>query len=162
MAIHKLYINEFEDADYQLIAIHTSLEDYRLAYFLNKELNIFLSKSKEDIHTLVKEGETFFTRFTFDDEENDVVWDLVQNKNEVTINENNQTTDLFSNSDNTFIASVFLLSEFKKVDYFLKINNSEKELNTTEIINKISKIETIKLVYNVDKNKLKSKNNLIF
>jgi hypothetical protein len=55
-----------------------------------------------------------------------------------------------------------LLSEFKKVDYFLKINNSEKELNTTEIINKISKIETIKLVYNVDKNKIKSKNNLIF
>ena len=31
MAIHKLHIDEFDEVDYELIAIHTSLEDYRLA-----------------------------------------------------------------------------------------------------------------------------------
>ena len=40
MAIHKLHIDEFDEVDYELIAIHTSLEDYRLAYFLNKKLPI--------------------------------------------------------------------------------------------------------------------------
>ena len=35
MALYKLHIEEFDEVDYELIAIHTSLEDYRLAYFLN-------------------------------------------------------------------------------------------------------------------------------
>jgi hypothetical protein len=35
MAIHKLDLGEFE-VDYNLIAIHTSIEDYRLAYFINQ------------------------------------------------------------------------------------------------------------------------------
>ena len=45
MAIHKLQIVDFLSIDYELIAIHTSIEDYRLAYFLNKELEIKLSKN---------------------------------------------------------------------------------------------------------------------
>ena len=49
MAIHKIYIEDFVEEDYHLIALHTSLEDYRLAYFLNRELGLGLSKSKSDI-----------------------------------------------------------------------------------------------------------------
>ena len=33
MAVHKIQINEFLDVDYELIAIHSSVEDYRLAFF---------------------------------------------------------------------------------------------------------------------------------
>ncbi|MPT36827.1 MAG: IPExxxVDY family protein, partial [Flavobacterium sp.] len=36
MAIHKLLINDFISEDYELIAIHSTLEDYRLAYFINQ------------------------------------------------------------------------------------------------------------------------------
>ena len=49
MAIHKLDLGEFDEIDYYLIAIHTSLEDYRLAYFINQKLPINLSKSKNEI-----------------------------------------------------------------------------------------------------------------
>ena len=38
MAIHKLDLGEFDEIDYYLIAIHTSLEDYRLAFFINQKL----------------------------------------------------------------------------------------------------------------------------
>jgi hypothetical protein len=38
MAIYKLALDDFEEADYQLIALHTTLEDYRLAYFINQKL----------------------------------------------------------------------------------------------------------------------------
>jgi hypothetical protein len=31
MATHKLDLGDFDEVDYYLIAIHTSLEDYRLA-----------------------------------------------------------------------------------------------------------------------------------
>jgi hypothetical protein len=45
MATHKLELGDFDDIDYYLIAIHTSLEDYRIAYF-NQRLPINLSKSE--------------------------------------------------------------------------------------------------------------------
>jgi hypothetical protein len=162
MAVHKVYIEEFEEDDYYIIAIHTSLEDYRLAYFINREIAIRLSKNDSDIQSQVKEGETSFARFTFEDEKNDIKWNLVQNKNEIEGKENTITQDLFSNSDNSFSSSAYLLPEYKKVDFFLKIENAEKDINITEIVSKISAIDSIKMVYNVDKDKIKSKNNLIF
>jgi hypothetical protein len=83
MATHKLDLGDFDDVDYYLIAIHTSLEDYRLAYFINQQLPINLSKSKDEVQ-INKEGETNFSRFYYYyDNENAVSWNLIQNKNEV-------------------------------------------------------------------------------
>jgi len=162
MAIHKVYIEEFEEDDFHIIAIHTSLEDYRLAYFINREIAIRLSKNDNDIQSQVKGGRASFARFTFEDHENDIKWNLVQNKNEVEGIENTISQDLFSNSKNTFSSTAYLLPEYKKVDFFLKIENAEKEINIAEIVSKISTIDSISMTYNVDKEKIKSKNNLIF
>lgn len=159
---HKVYIEDFEEVDYHIIAIHTSLEDYRLAYFLNRDLEICLSKSNVDIQFQVKKGKTSFARFTYEDEKKVINWDLIQNKNEVVGIENNTIQDLFSNTKNTFSSSAYLLSEFKKVDFFLKIENAANEINVSEIVSKINAIESINMVYNVDKETIKSKNNLIF
>jgi hypothetical protein len=162
MAIHKVYIEEFEEDDFHIIAIHTSLEDYRLAYFINREIEIRLSKNDNDIQSQVKGGRASFARFTFEDHENAIKWNLVQNKNEVEGIENTASQDLFSNSKNTFSSLAYLLPEYKKVDFFLKIENAEKEINISEIVSKISTIDSISMTYNVDKEKIKSKNNLIF
>ena len=162
MAVHKIYIEDFEEEDYHLIAIHTTLEDYRLAFFLNRDLEIRLHKSEFDIQSLVKEGATSFARFTYEDEEKVITWDLVQNKNVVLGTENNLTTDLFSNSKNSFSSLAYLLPEYKKVDFFLKIENAANEIDLNEIVTKISAIDGINMVYAVDKDKIKSKNNLIF
>ncbi len=162
MAIHKIYIEDFVEEDYHLIALHTSLEDYRLAYFLNRELGIGLSKSKSDIPLQVKGMKTSFIRFTFEDEKKLIQWDLVQNKNEIENIENITTTDLFSNTKNSFSSSVYLLPEYKKVDFFVKIENADNEIDLDEVMVQISKIDAVNLVYSVAKNKIKSKNNLIF
>lgn len=159
---HKVYIEDFEEVDYHIIAIHTSLEDYRLAYFLNRDLEICLSKSTVDIQFQVKKGKTSFARFTFEDEKKVINWDLIQNKNEVVGVENNAIQDLFSNTKNTFSSSAYLLSEFKKVDFFLKIENAANEINVSEIVSKINAIDNINMVYSIDKENIKSKNNLIF
>ncbi len=162
MAVYKIYIEDFEEDDYHIIAIHTSLEDYRLAYFLNRDIEIQLHKSELDIQSKVKEGQTSFARFTYKDTEKVITWDLVQNKNVVIGIENNITTDLFSNSKNSFSSLAYLLPEYKKVDFFLKIENAANEIDLTEVVSKISTIDGITLVYTVDKDKIKSKNNLIF
>jgi hypothetical protein len=162
MAVHKINIEDFEEEDYYLIAIHTSLEDYRLAYFLNRELGISLSKNKFDIGTQVKKVKTSFTRFTFDDEQKLVLWDLVENKKVVETNEIDSNIDLFSNTKSSFSTTTYLLPEYKKVDFFIKIENAESEIDLDKVISKISKIEAIKLVYSLAKENIKSKNNLIF
>jgi hypothetical protein len=162
MAIHKLDFGEFDEIDYHLIAIHTSLEDYRLAYFINQKLPINLSKNENEIQINIKEGETKFSRFYFYDTEKAISWNLIQNKNEVIQQKNENSQNLFSNINLEVSTKVYLLPEFKKVDYFLKIENVDEGMNLTEIQLLLNTIDNISTVYKVEINKIKSKNNLIF
>jgi len=162
MAVHKLDFDEFDEIDYQLIAIHTSLEDYRLAYFINQKLPINLSKSNCEIQINIKEGETNFSRYFYHDTEKEISWNLIQNKNEVIQQKKENNQNLFSNINMEVSTKVFLLPEFKKVDYFLKIDNLDERLNVNEIQLLLNKIENISTVYTIEINKIKSKNNLIF
>jgi hypothetical protein len=162
MAVHKLDFDDFDEIDYHLIAIHTSLEDYRLAYFINQKLPINLSKNKDEIQINIKEGETNFSRFYYFDKKNVISWNLIQNKNEVIQHKNENSQNLFSNINLEVSTKVYLLPEFKKVDYFLKIENVDAEMNVTEIQLLLKKIKSISTAYIVEKNKIKSKNNLIF
>ena len=162
MAIHRLDLDEFDEIDYYLMAIHTSLEDYRLAYFINKNLPINLSKSKNEIHAQTKEGEANFSRFYYYDTEKALSWNLIQNKNEIISTSRNDSQDLFSNETSEVSTTIHLLPEFKKVDFFLKIENSEEALDFSEIQQQLNTIESIAAIYAVDTDKIKSKNNLIF
>lgn len=163
MAIHKLDLGDFDEIDYHLIAIHTSLEDYRLAYFINQKLPINLGKNKNEIQINIKEGETKFSRFFYHDAEKGISWNLIQNKNEVIQQKNdNRQNNLFSNISMEVSTKVYLLPEFKKADYFLKIENLEDDLNITAIQVLLNTIDSISTAYTVETNKIKSKNNLIF
>lgn len=163
MAIHKLDLGEFDEIDYHLIAIHTSLEDYRLAYFINQKFPINLGKNKNEIQININEGETKFSRFYYFDNEKGISWNLIQNKNEVIQQKNDKKqNNLFSNISLEVSTKVYLLPEFKKVDYFLKIENLEDDPNATAIQVLLNTIDSISTAYTVDTNKIKSKNNLIF
>ena len=163
MAIHKLDLGEFDEIDYHLIAIHTSLEDYRLAYFINQKLPINLGKNKNEIQINIKEGETKFSRFFYHDDKKGISWNLIQNKNEVIqIKNDDRQNNLFSNISMEVSTKVYLLPEFKKADYFLKIENLADDLNVNAIQIILNTIDSISTVYSVETNKIKSKNNLIF
>lgn len=159
MAIHKLHLEDFDQVDYNLIAIHTSQEDYKLAFKLNQKLIISLSKNEKEIPIEIQEKVTYFSRFTFEDEEKMMVWDLIQNKQKMEFSTNNTTIDLFENKN--FTRRVSLVSELKKVDFFLKIEH-DSQCIIKDILNKINKIDSISAVYEVNANEMKSKNNLIF
>lgn len=158
MALYKLHIEEIDEVDYELIAIHTSLENYRLAYFLNQKLPIRLKRSQ--IQISIREKTLYFSRFHFEDEKNDIHWHLIQNKNEVTIEKKETAQNLFTDSSLDVSTLVYLLPEFKKVDYFLKVENPE--LKMSDILNSIHTIDRIATAYIIEHNQIKSKNNLIF
>lgn len=157
MAIHKIQINDFISDDYELIAIHSTLEDYKLAFLLNSVLGIQLKKNNSNIEIAIPEGKSSFGNFLFDDDKNDVVWSLIENKTTI-LTSKNKASQLFDNVEIT----VFLLPEFKKADYLLKIENIDHDFDEDEMIEKILSIKNITTVYTIDTTNLKSKNNLIF
>lgn len=161
MAIHKLQIDDFVTIDYELIAIHSSLEDYRLAYFINQHLHILLEKCQNDIGVTVREGESCFSRFFFEDTENEAVYNLIQNRNAVISNQGGETS-LFGTGGYDTATNVYLLPELKKTDYILKIENIPADFDLEALTAKLLDIQQISTAYTIDHNKLKSKNNLIF
>lgn len=162
MAIHRLLIDDFVTVDYGLIAIHSSLEDHRLAYFINRELSILLEKSPNDIWVTINEGESCFSRFIFEDPGNDSTWNLIQNRTRITSLQSNTTTSLFEDTDLAVETSVFLMPELKTVDYVLKIEHMPASFETDKVVEKLLSINQIATAYSIDHKKLKSKNNLIF
>jgi len=159
MAIHRLSIDEFDEINYDLIAIHTSLEGYRLAYFINQKLPVLLAKNADEIPASSNEGDTCFSRFTYENDEIETAWNLIQNKTDIkSARKKSAPGDLFTVTDVT--TRVYLLPEFKKVDYFLKVENALE--NTNDIIDRLHTIDRVSTVYTVDATQVKSKNNLIF
>lgn len=158
MAIHKLQIDDFEETDYDLIAIHTALEDYRLAYFLNQQLGVRLYKTPKEVSVSAKQGFSWFSRFTFEDDDRQAIWDLVQNKDEIRTPQT-AAIGLFG-SENAISVTSWLLPEFKNVDFLLKIDHLPFPI--LELTSQINQIEQVTAVYTLNRNKIKSKNNLIF
>lgn len=157
MAVHKILISDFDCLDYKLIAIHASLEDYRMAYLLNSHFAIQLHKNRNNITFKNKKGKSSFNHFFYDDEKNGIVWNLVQNKA--------YDTDTLKKDSGIFetIETVsYLLPEYKTATFILKVENCETNYWPTKIINQLSKIPSINTVYEIQFNSLKSKNNLIF
>ena len=70
---------------------------------------------------------------------------LIQNKNEVTTLKSDNNQNLFANSSYEVATKAYLLPEFKKVDYFLKVENSDNDIE--KIIAKINTIARISTVY---------------
>ena len=68
MVHYKLDVTDLYSPDFELIAIHSKMEDYRLAFFLNKKLFIRLQKSEESAVQYVKNEAFLFSRFEFEDE----------------------------------------------------------------------------------------------
>jgi len=161
MATLKLLIDDddFEAIDCTAFAIHTNLEAFRLAYFLNKALNINLKVNENTKVVEQKETKHFFFNYIFEDKKNDVFWNLIENENQ--IESQNQTTDLFA-TEKTFTTKIYFIPEHKKVNFILKIEGIDNVYDPEEILGKINTINRISACYELDLNNLKSKNNLIY
>ena len=159
MALHKLQVDDFDDDSYKLIAIHTRLEDYRLAYLLNKYLGLKFKRKDNDID--FKYLESSYSIFEWDNENEYVLWNLISNVCKKEQDSLYSTGTLFS--DNQKVLTTFnLISEYKNVDYFLKISEEIQNVDEKLILNKLKAIPQIITSYTVDPLKIKSKDHLIF
>lgn len=148
--------DDFYEPTCSLIAVHCPMEAYRLAYFFNARLNIRL---KRITGKALEESNTLFEYYEWENRLEDTVWSLMVNTTKRLVSSGG--SDLFP-SDSLTITS-YLIPEMKKVDYFLKIDNTEGVYDLEkQIIQKINGIPLVATAYGVDVNQLKSKHNLIF
>jgi len=146
---------DFED-DCSLIGIHSTEEDYRLAYLLNQHLKTKLTRFKTDLD--FKNSEAKFPLFEFKDENNYINYYLINNKYSQLVN-SQKNVGLF---DGNYSAIFNLIPEKKKVDFFLKIEGCHQQNFIRTLVDELNKINQVITSYSIDTNTLKSKNNLIF
>lgn len=132
---------EFE-IDFFLLGLSCHIPDYRLAWLLNKTLDIDLER-KEDIDLKLnrKNDEGFFSYFQHDDQESFTTINLISNRCE----------------------KGYFANEVKQLDFFLQLwlPNSEED----ELISLKKKIKTCPQIItcvNLNPEELKSKNNFLF
>ncbi|MDD7915645.1 IPExxxVDY family protein [Polaribacter ponticola] len=156
MQIHSLGLEDFCEDEYSLIGIHTALEDFKLAYLLNKNLNTSFYKSKEDLIFEGQQKNASFSIFNYSNAEYDFDWFLIANSSK----RENQTesNELLLTSE----TKTYLIPEKKKVDFFIKISGDLSYELLSETVDNIKKIDQVITSYSVDKNTLKSKDFLIF
>lgn len=156
MQVHALEMNDFFEEEYSLIGIHSTLEDFKLAYLLNKNLNTRFYKAKEDLEFVREKKKATFSIYNYENIKYDFDWFLIANS----YRRENQTVsnELLLTSE----TKTYLIPEKKKIDFFLKICGESEYEFILKTIKKITSIENVITAYSIDKNTLKSKDFLIF
>ena len=147
--------SDFED-DYSLVGIHSTEEDYRLAYLLNKHLKTKFIRFKQYLD--FKDSDAEFPLFEYKDEQNFMNYYLINNKHIQYVN-SNENGGLFGGS---YTTTYYLIPEKKKIDFFLKIEGGDHENYIQEIVTNLKSINQIITSYPLELTKLKSKDHLIF
>lgn len=136
-------ILKFEiDLDFVLIAITTSIKDYRACYLINKYLNFNFVRTT-DLAVDVVAGSNraaYFSLFTYNWEASETDFYFIANKG----------------------SEAYLIPEMRKADYFLLIKNYIDETDLDGIISALNRIPEIVTAIKIDPKKIKSRENLLF
>ncbi|MCK5400822.1 MAG: IPExxxVDY family protein [Flavobacteriaceae bacterium] len=159
MALHKLLVDDFSDETFSLMAIHCTIEDYRVAYLLNQYLNINLIRKTQDLD--FKYIAASYSIYEWEDKKQLMTWNLVSNVCKKEEDSLTSTGSLFK-AQNKIVRIHNLIPEYKKVNYLLKIDNDGNFINEKTLIHKIQEIPQIAAVYSIEVSRLKTKDNLIF
>ena len=152
MAIYSLTHNDIDDNG-QIIAIHSVLEPYDLAFKINASLGLKLIRSEFDISFKKKEQKYMVYK---DENSRDgfSAWLYSNSFTGFKFNTNNES--LFNEESIEFS----LMPEFSKADYILKRSGETSSLDS--FIKNLLSLPEISSCYMLPENKIKSKHNLIF
>jgi len=141
--------------DFSLIGIHSTEEDYRLAYLLNQHLKTKLTRFKHSLDFENSSAEYPF--FEYNDCKSLNNYYLINNKHSSQVNSN--TKGLFGGNYSTIS---YLIPEKKEIDFFYKIDGCNNLVFLKNLVSELNKINQIITCYLIDTTSLKSKDYLIF
>lgn len=129
------------DLDFVLIAVTTSLKDYRICYLINKQLNFNFTKSADlEVDISQQTDPVFFSLYQYKPEHSAANFYFIANKG----------TD------------GYLIPEMRKADYFLMIKDHIDDDDLDKLISSLNRIPEIVAAVKIDPKKIKSRENLLF
>ncbi|HBR55708.1 MAG TPA: IPExxxVDY family protein [Flavobacteriaceae bacterium] len=162
MAHYKLVLEDDVKDDFSLVAIHCSEEDYKMAFLLNQKIGLRLHRRRTDLE-FVKEGlDVNFALFDFEDQDQYTTYYLVANKCKTSSTNTIASGGLFDDEASKEVITKFLIPEFKKVDFFLKIASEYETPPIRKLLMQLNEIDQVISAYTLEQQQIKSKDNLIF
>ncbi|MCR6640929.1 MAG: IPExxxVDY family protein [Sporocytophaga sp.] len=130
--------------DFEFFAIISSVKAHKLAWSINKVLNINLCKQEDIKLDFIKDWKLVITNYIYEKEYS--VFRLLKNRS--------------CESEN--LPKPFLVPELKEYDYFIHMSGEVMLFETAELFEKLKELQIVQYVKKIEVNKLKSKENLIF
>jgi hypothetical protein len=141
MILNRKFLKFEIDLDFVLIAVTTSLKDYRICYLINKFLSFnFIKIPDLTIDIFPDSGPVLFSRYHYNWEATETDFYFIANKG----------------------SEGYLIPEIKKADYFLLIKNYIDENDLDKLISALNKIPEVVAAVKIDPKKIKSRENLLF
>ena len=141
MILNRKFLKFEIDLDFVLIAVTTSLKDYRICYLINKSLNFnFIKIPDLSVDINQNEGPVLFSLYHYNWEATETDFYFIGNKG----------------------SEGYLIPEMKKADYFLLIKNYIDENDLDNLISALNKIPEVVAAVKIDPKKIKSRENLLF
>tara|TARA_B100000768_G_C11265495_1_gene370874 strand:+ start:1053 stop:1526 length:474 start_codon:yes stop_codon:yes gene_type:complete len=156
MNYKKHHLEETIEAEsFSLIAIHTSLEDFQLAYFINKNCSTFFKRNHDLFSSHLK---TSIKGMVWENSwDKDSYFHLFSNKYSLEKGTSELVSELFPGK--VIEVKNLVLPEFREVNYFIK---KQVDISDDSFIKKINKLPGIQFAYCVNENNIKSNKNIIF
>jgi len=141
MILNRKFLKFEIDLDFVLIAVTTSLKDYRICYLINKFLHFDFTKSPDLSVDIAQAGEpVLFSIYHYNWEASETDFYFIANKG----------------------SEGYLIPEMRKADYFLMIKNYIDEDDLDNLVSALNKIPEIVAAVKIDPKKIKSRENLLF
>jgi len=157
-AVHRLSADIYDDS-FELIGLHSRLEDYALAYTLNRFLKTRFVRRRKNLE--IPEQITFPV-FEWKDDSNERYWTFFANAGRMP---EKSVSEGFFENEPTF-STFHLVPEHREADYFIKVEQegpiADDKAKSEQLVRSLLDIPKVVLAYPIETNKLKSKSNLIF
>ncbi len=151
---YQLSLDELSDTFF-LEGICSPLEDFELAFQLNQKWGSQFFRSSKDIDFPALNA--FFSRFVWENELEGVQAEFYANKFQQTVlDHKNLTRTLF---DTPHRKEVYLLPEFKQLDFILKVNEQSK-LESLKAC--LMELPSVSLHYTLNQDNIRNQLHLIF
>lgn len=141
MILNRKFLKFEIDLDFVLIAITTSLKDYRTCYLINRSLNFNFVKLPDlqvEIHPETEH--VLFSIYNFSEDTAETDFYFIANKG----------------------TEGYLIPEMKNADYFVLIKNYIDEADLEHMLLALNSIPEIVTAIKIDPKKIKSRENLLF
>ena len=152
MPNYKLALDEAE-TDYRVIAIHSTIEAYDLAFKLNKTLGLNFCRHDDDI-LFSKSNECYMVYKNTEKKNSSLIY--LYSNSFTEFRNDSESEELFNSSS----YKNNLVPELNKADYVVRHFGDNKEIG--DFIKSVSLLDDVNSCYDFNFLKLKSKQNLMF